>query len=60
MNPIFDFDYQVNGQNCQMVVTSVSGHMIEMMFPKEYKNWQHPPPTELFSAPIIRSVPDVR
>lgn len=40
-------------------MTAVIGHLTKTEFPPAYKNWFHPPPVSLFSAPIITSVSDV-
>lgn len=57
-NKIFDFTAnipQLNGQ-CHMVMTSVSGHLMDFDFEPKYKNWEFPPASELFRAPIKETV----
>jgi DNA topoisomerase-3 len=29
-NKIYEFQYEVNGQRCDMVMTSVSGHLVSI------------------------------
>lgn len=33
-------------------MTSVLGHITQVEFPPEYKDWKHPPPNRLFDAPV--------
>lgn len=40
-----------------MVMTSVSGHLLRLEFPIQYKGWNTCPPEELFSAPVEKSCP---
>lgn len=40
-------------------MTGVLGHLTNLEFPSEYKNWNHPPPESLFTAPVIISVNEV-
>lgn len=39
-----------------MIVTSVTGHLMEIEFEAEYKSWNGCKPIELFEAPIKRTV----
>lgn len=39
-NPIFEFDYQINGEKCRLRVTSVLGHVMGLKYPDHCKNWQ--------------------
>lgn len=57
-NPIFEFPYELQGQQVQMVFTSVTGHLMELDFVPPYNtNWQNCDPLDLFDAPIKREVP---
>jgi DNA topoisomerase-3 len=56
-NPVFDI------QNClfmnspaRMIVTSVTGHLMEIEFAAAYKGWSSCQPVELFTAPISKTV----
>jgi hypothetical protein len=40
-------------------MTAVTGHLTNVEFTSEYKNWSHPPPESLFAAPIVTNVHDV-
>jgi DNA topoisomerase-3 len=57
-NYIFEFPFTVNGTECDMVVTSVSGHLIEFDFPPEYAQWHRWEPEVLFDVPIQRIIPE--
>ncbi|OAA78263.1 DNA topoisomerase III [Akanthomyces lecanii RCEF 1005] len=39
-------------------MTCVSGHLTNLEFTAEHKNWSYPPPESLFNAPVISSVYD--
>lgn len=41
-------------------MTAVLGHLTGLEFTAENKNWSHPPPESLFSAPVVTVVPQVR
>ncbi|KAL1494433.1 hypothetical protein ABEB36_010032 [Hypothenemus hampei] len=56
-NKIYEFNAQVFGENCQMVMTSVSGHLLNYEFVSVYRNWQGCNPLALFDAPVIKSCP---
>eukprot|EP00002_Diphylleia_rotans_P017927 TRINITY_DN3478_c0_g1_i14.p1 TRINITY_DN3478_c0_g1~~TRINITY_DN3478_c0_g1_i14.p1 ORF type:complete len:725 (+),score=106.47 TRINITY_DN3478_c0_g1_i14:45-2219(+) len=56
-NGIFEFGYQIQGQQVDMVVTSVSGHLMEIDFPETFRNWSSTDPSSLFTAPIEKRVP---
>ncbi|CAN0541142.1 unnamed protein product, partial [Laminaria digitata] len=61
-NQIFEFDNcPMMGQNVSMKVTSVTGHLMELEFAEPFgKRWSACQPVELFTAPLIRYVKDVR
>ncbi len=60
-NPIWDFQYPLNGQgNCEMVFSSVTGHLMQMDFGLQHKKWYSCSPLELYSAPVLKFVPEVR
>ena len=49
------------GQTVSMKVTSVTGHLMELEFAEPFgKRWSACQPVELFTAPLIRYVKDVR
>ncbi len=51
-NHVWDFEYQIQNQNAQMIFTSVSGHLMGVDFTAEYKNWNGCSPDALFTAPV--------
>ncbi|XP_036143952.1 DNA topoisomerase 3-alpha isoform X2 [Monomorium pharaonis] len=53
-NKIFEFNVQLWGQNCQMVMTSVSGHLLGYDFMGAYRKWQGCHPLSLFDAPVSK------
>lgn len=48
----FDFNFGPPWGNCSVTMTSVLGHLNELKFPDQYKQWQSPPPSSLFDAPV--------
>lgn len=40
-------------------MTSVSGHLTELVFGAEYKDWRYPPPQSLFEAPVSVNIDNV-
>ena len=38
-NKIYEFDYNLMNQNVTMVMTSVSGHLLNNDFSGQYKHW---------------------
>ncbi|XP_028178062.1 DNA topoisomerase 3-alpha [Ostrinia furnacalis] len=57
-NKIYEFEADVRGQKCQMVMTSVSGHLLALEFVGAYKNWQSCNPLTLFDAPVFKYCPE--
>ncbi|VVC89065.1 unnamed protein product [Leptidea sinapis] len=57
-NKIYEFEANVFGQKCQMVMTSVSGHLLGLEFVGAYKNWQSCNPLTLFDAPVFKYCPE--
>ena len=56
----FDFTFNPPWGRCSVVMTSVTGHLTVSEFEGRYKGWQSCQPVELFDAPIVTRVPDVR
>ncbi|CAK9834424.1 DNA topoisomerase 3-alpha [Anthophora retusa] len=54
-NKIFEFSSYLWNQNCDMIMTSVSGHLLTHEFVGAYRRWQGCHPLSLFDAPIIKS-----
>ncbi|CAG9786074.1 unnamed protein product [Diatraea saccharalis] len=57
-NKIYEFEAEVRGIKCQMVMTSVSGHLLALEFVGAYKNWNSCNPLTLFDAPVFKYCPD--
>ncbi|CAB3229933.1 unnamed protein product [Arctia plantaginis] len=57
-NKIYEFETEVMGQQCQMVMTSVSGHLLALEFVGAYKGWQSCNPMVLFDAPVFKYCPE--
>ncbi|XP_019200561.1 PREDICTED: DNA topoisomerase 3-alpha isoform X3 [Ipomoea nil] len=57
-NRIFEFNYTILNQPCQMLFTSVTGHLMELEFDDRYRKWHSCDPVDLFSAPVRKSVPE--
>lgn len=51
-NKIYEYEYRLFNQNCTMVMTSVSGHLLNLDFVGTYRKWQGCNPITLFDAPI--------
>ncbi|KAK7494417.1 hypothetical protein BaRGS_00014309 [Batillaria attramentaria] len=56
-NKIYEFEYRLLGQNCMMTFTSVSGHMLGLEFPLQYRKWYSCSPAELFDVPVHKYCP---
>lgn len=39
-------------------MTCISGHLTDAQFTSEHKNWNFPPPSSLFNAPVVVKVAD--
>ncbi|OTF82485.1 DNA topoisomerase 3-alpha [Euroglyphus maynei] len=60
-NKIYEFQIQLpalRNQQCQMIMTSVSGHLLNYDFSGDYGKWNGCDPRVLFSAPIITTCSD--
>ncbi|GBP35686.1 DNA topoisomerase 3-alpha [Eumeta japonica] len=57
-NKIYDFEVEVLGQKSQMIMTSVSGHLLALEFAGPFKNWQSCDPLTLFEAPVFKYCPE--
>lgn len=58
-NKLFEFNYSIRGQHCQMVVTSVIGHLMELEFEDRFRKWHSCDPAHLYHAPVRKFVPEV-
>lgn len=57
-NKIYEFNYQLFNKQCQMLMTSVSGHLLSLEFVQQYRGWHACSPEELFSAEVIKGCPE--
>ncbi|XP_058186237.1 DNA topoisomerase 3-alpha isoform X1 [Rhododendron vialii] len=57
-NKIFEFGYTIRGQQCQMLFTSVTGHLMELDFDDRYRKWHSCDPIQLYRAPVVKYVPE--
>ncbi|GFE52804.1 DNA topoisomerase family protein [Babesia ovis] len=55
-NPVYSFSCYLEGRQCKMYFTSVRGHLMELEFDPQYRNWQRTPVEDLFEAPLHFSV----
>ncbi|CAI5716940.1 unnamed protein product [Peronospora destructor] len=55
-NALFEFPYEIQGQEVQMVVTSVTGHIMELDFDESVRSWYSCDPVELFTAPVTKRI----
>ncbi|GMI98096.1 topoisomerase 3alpha [Hibiscus trionum] len=57
-NKIFEFNYSIRGQPCQMLFTSVTGHLMELEFEDRFRKWHSCDPGDLYHAPVRKFVPE--
>lgn len=57
-NKIYSFQVNFKGQQTDMAMTSVSGHLLTQDFLDAYKQWQSCDPISLFDAPIVKFCPE--
>jgi len=58
-NKIYEFDYNFpNFGQSKMIMTSVSGHLLDYDFDERYRKWYSCDPLELFEAPLKCHCPD--
>lgn len=55
----FNFDFGQPWGQCAVTMTCVVGHLTNLEFPPEFKDWKYPPPDRLFGAPVQTTIPDV-
>ena len=54
-NVNWEFPYEVEGKQCQMVFTSVTGHLMEMEFEGSHKSWRGCNPRELIDGARVNT-----
>eukprot|EP00794_Sanderia_malayensis_P009161 gene9161-10134_t len=55
-NKIYEYNSNILNSNCKMIMTSVSGHLLDLEFGGIYRSWQGCPPSALFNAPVERTL----
>ena len=58
-NPVHKFPYTLNGESCNMIFTSVLGHLMGRDFNENVRKWYSCNPAVLFDEPIRKIVPEV-
>lgn len=56
-NKIYKFNANVQGRQADMIMTSVSGHLMTRDYPIAYSNWSAIDPLVLFTAPVLKVCP---
>ncbi|XP_021951308.2 DNA topoisomerase 3-alpha [Folsomia candida] len=54
-NKIYAFPHNFRGRNCEIIMTSVSGHLLGYDFDDRFRKWHSCDPVELFDAPVVKS-----
>lgn len=57
-NKLYSFQINFKGTQTDMVMTSVSGHLLTHDFIDAYKQWQSCDPISLFDAPVVKFCPE--
>ena len=57
-NKIYEFELYIFNQRCQMIMTSVSGHLLALEFPPAFQKWHSCQPVELFGALLDKYCPE--
>ena len=54
-NKIYEFQFEIERQMCEMKMTSVSGHLLGMDYDEKYRKWHSCPPLQLFDLPVSKA-----
>ncbi|XP_072168327.1 DNA topoisomerase 3-alpha-like [Diadema setosum] len=57
-NKIYEFEYNILNRQCEMTMTSVSGHLLNYEFAVAFQKWHSCNPVALFDAPVQKGCPD--
>ncbi|KAM4631525.1 DNA topoisomerase 3-alpha [Discoglossus pictus] len=57
-NKIYEYEYNLFGQNVSVMMTSVSGHLLALEFQAHMKRWHSCNPVSLFDAEVEKYCPD--
>ena len=55
-NPIYEFEYKLNGVVCIFRITSVSGHITSLKYSDELKSWSSTDYDKLFFSKLEKSI----
>ena len=53
-NKIYEFPCMINGQQCDMTMTSVSGHLLGLDYDEKFRKWWSCDPLALFDLPVFK------
>uniref|UniRef100_A0A7S3GC86 DNA topoisomerase n=1 Tax=Palpitomonas bilix TaxID=652834 RepID=A0A7S3GC86_9EUKA len=53
-NHIFTFNYNVNGEDAEMVMTSIAGHLFSLDFEAKWKGWDSTNPIDLLNPALVK------
>ena len=54
-NKIYEWKTMIQGQQCNMVMTSVSGHLLGLDFDERHRKWYSCEPIQLFEATLVKT-----
>ncbi|XP_060606708.1 DNA topoisomerase 3-alpha-like isoform X2 [Ruditapes philippinarum] len=57
-NKIYEYEYMLFNQKCNMMMTSVSGHLLGMDFIGQYRKWNSCSPASLFDIQVEKYCPE--
>nr|XP_020443489.1 DNA topoisomerase 3-alpha isoform X1 [Monopterus albus] len=57
-NKIYEYEYNLFGQNVTVTMTSVSGHLLALEFKAPFQKWHSCNPVLLFDAEVAKYCPD--
>ncbi|XP_028670259.1 DNA topoisomerase 3-alpha [Erpetoichthys calabaricus] len=57
-NKIYEYEYQMFGQNVTVLMTSVSGHLLALEFKAPFNKWHSCNPVVLFDAEVEKYCPE--
>ena len=57
-NKIYEFELNIFNQHCQMIMASVSGHLLALEFPPAFQKWHSCQPVKQFDAPLDKISPE--
>ena len=52
----YEFNSNHEGRNCKVTMTCLLGHLMDLEFTPEFRNWNNQTTDQLFTAPVVRKV----